>query len=159
LQEYALCEAGVAFKRPNFIEAARRSAEAVLLPVLDWCLTAEHVLPFDLSCTVLGLAAVDVPPTACGMGEALDYGSASSGWASSTFTGRKPVDGWEHAAHGALDQSGGNHSNRRRTSTAARGCEPKKLCGLPSQGGSWRTTPNGVLEAAACPPFRTEFDG
>ena len=58
LQEYALCEAGVAFKRPDFIEAARRSAEAVLLPVLDWCLTAEHVLPFDMSCTVLGLAAV-----------------------------------------------------------------------------------------------------
>jgi len=51
-------EAGVAFERPDFIEAARRSADAVLLPVLDWCLTAEHVLPFDISCTVLGLAAV-----------------------------------------------------------------------------------------------------
>jgi hypothetical protein len=58
LQEYALCEAGIAFNKPEFIEAARRSAEAVLLPVLDWCLTAEHVLPFDMSCTVLGLAAV-----------------------------------------------------------------------------------------------------
>jgi hypothetical protein len=58
LQEYALCEAGIAFNRPEFIEAARRSAEAVLLPTLDWCVTAEHVLPFDMSCTVLGLAAV-----------------------------------------------------------------------------------------------------
>jgi hypothetical protein len=58
LQEYALCEAGIAFNKPEFIEVARRSAEAVLLPALDWCLTAEHVLPFDMSCTVLGLAAV-----------------------------------------------------------------------------------------------------
>jgi hypothetical protein len=58
LQEYALCEAGIAFNKPEFIDTARRSAETVLLPVLDWCLTAEHVLPFDMSCTVLGLAAV-----------------------------------------------------------------------------------------------------
>jgi hypothetical protein len=58
LQENALAEVGTAFGRPELVEAARRSAEAVLLPVLDWCLTAEHVLPFDMSCAVLGLAAV-----------------------------------------------------------------------------------------------------
>jgi hypothetical protein len=58
LQEYALAAMGVAFDKPEFVEAARRSAETVLLPALDWCLTAEHVLPFDMSCTALGLAAV-----------------------------------------------------------------------------------------------------
>ena len=58
LQESALAEAGVAFGRPAFVEAARRSAEAVLLPALDWCLTADHVLPFDMSCVTVGLASV-----------------------------------------------------------------------------------------------------
>jgi hypothetical protein len=58
LQEYALAEVGVAFERPDLVEAARRSADAVLVPALDWCRTAEQVLPFDMSCTAIGLAAV-----------------------------------------------------------------------------------------------------
>jgi hypothetical protein len=58
LQECALSIAGMAFENAEFVEAARRSADAVLLPALEWCLTAEHVLPFDMSCTARGLASV-----------------------------------------------------------------------------------------------------
>jgi hypothetical protein len=58
LQERALAVAGAAFGNAEFVQAARRSADAVLVPALEWCVTAEHVLPFDMSCTALGLAAV-----------------------------------------------------------------------------------------------------
>jgi hypothetical protein len=58
LQELALAEVGHAFGRAELIAAARASAEKLLLPALDWCGTADHVLPFDVSCVVAGLAGV-----------------------------------------------------------------------------------------------------
>lgn len=58
LQEYALVEASTPLGRPDFLNAARASADAVLLPALEWCLTADHVLPFDMSCVARGLEAV-----------------------------------------------------------------------------------------------------
>ncbi len=58
LQEAALAEAGRALDRPDLVERARASAESLLLPAVAACLSAECVLPFDLSCVVAGLAAV-----------------------------------------------------------------------------------------------------
>jgi len=58
LQEYALAEVSEALHRPDFLGAARASADMLLVPALDWCLTADHVLPFDMSCIARGLAAV-----------------------------------------------------------------------------------------------------
>jgi hypothetical protein len=58
LQEAALAEAGSALDQSDLVEVARASAEGLLLPAVGWCHTAEHVLPFDVSCVVSGLAAV-----------------------------------------------------------------------------------------------------
>ncbi len=58
LQETALAETGRALGRPEFVESARASAEALLVPAADWCSTAPCVLPFEVSCIVSGLAAV-----------------------------------------------------------------------------------------------------
>jgi hypothetical protein len=58
LQELALAEIGSAFGRADLVAAARASAEALLLPGVDWCETADHVLPFDVSCVIAGLAGV-----------------------------------------------------------------------------------------------------
>lgn len=58
LQETALAEAGRTLGRPDLVERARASAESLLLPAVEEWLTAEHVLPFDVSCVVSGLTAV-----------------------------------------------------------------------------------------------------
>ena len=58
LQETALAETGRVFGRPEFVEIARASAEALLIPAADWCSTAPCVLPFEVSCIVSGLATV-----------------------------------------------------------------------------------------------------
>lgn len=58
LQEAALAEAGHALGRPDLVERARASAESLLIPAVEECLTAECVLPFDVSCAVSGLTAV-----------------------------------------------------------------------------------------------------
>jgi hypothetical protein len=57
LQEMALCEVGTCLRIPTYIEAARRSAEVVLLPALDR-LATESAQPFEASCVVAGLAGV-----------------------------------------------------------------------------------------------------
>lgn len=58
LQETALAEAGIAFGRPDLIEAARRSTEAALIPPVEQQFPGPRVLPFDVSCVVSGLDAV-----------------------------------------------------------------------------------------------------
>jgi hypothetical protein len=58
LQEAALAETGTAFGRPELVECARASAESLLLTAVDSGFDFERVLPFDVSCTVAGLAAV-----------------------------------------------------------------------------------------------------
>jgi hypothetical protein len=58
LQEAALAETGRALDQPDLVECARASAETVLIPAIDSCFDFARVLPFDVSCTVAGLASV-----------------------------------------------------------------------------------------------------
>jgi hypothetical protein len=58
LQEAALAETGAMFGQPELVECARMSAESLLLPAVDSGFDFQRVLPFDVSCTVAGLAAV-----------------------------------------------------------------------------------------------------
>jgi hypothetical protein len=81
LQETALADAGSALGWADLVEVARASTESLLLPAVDWCQTAQHVLPFDVACVVSGLAAV-----ARATGEAR-YAAAASD-ARAWFSGR-----------------------------------------------------------------------
>jgi hypothetical protein len=58
LQEAALAQTGSLFGQPDLVECARASAEALLVPVVESGFDFQRVLPFDVSCTVAGLAAV-----------------------------------------------------------------------------------------------------
>jgi hypothetical protein len=58
MQERALAATGAAFGRPDLVETARRSAEFLLLPAVERSFPFDHVLPFDVSCTILDLDAV-----------------------------------------------------------------------------------------------------
>lgn len=58
LQEAALARAGRVFGRADLIDAACRSAEAVLAPQVERRFDAGTVQPFDVSCVVRGLDAV-----------------------------------------------------------------------------------------------------
>jgi hypothetical protein len=58
LQEAALAASGRELGQPDLVECARASAEAVLVPAVDSGFDFGQVLPFDVSCTVAGLAAV-----------------------------------------------------------------------------------------------------
>jgi hypothetical protein len=58
LQEAALAETGTLFGQPELVECARVSADSLLVPAVDSSFDFERVLPFDVSCTVAGLAAV-----------------------------------------------------------------------------------------------------
>lgn len=58
MQEEALARAGRAFGRGDLIDAARRSAEVVLVPAVEDAVTAGPRQPFEASCVVRGLDAV-----------------------------------------------------------------------------------------------------
>ena len=58
LQEVALARVGTAFARMDLVEAARGSADIVFVPSVERSFAAHHTLPFEVSCAVLGLAAV-----------------------------------------------------------------------------------------------------
>jgi hypothetical protein len=58
LQEAALAETGSLLGQQELVECARASAEALLLPAVESGFDFDRVLPFDVSCTVAGLAAV-----------------------------------------------------------------------------------------------------
>jgi hypothetical protein len=58
LQEVALADTGRELGCPELVERARASAESLLLPVVEASFDLPRVLPFDVSCTVSGLAAV-----------------------------------------------------------------------------------------------------
>lgn len=58
LQETALAETGSALGHSELIESARASAEVLLVPVVNSRFDFDRVLPFDVSCTIAGLAAV-----------------------------------------------------------------------------------------------------
>ena len=58
LQECALAEAGIYFRRPEWIEAALTSAERLLIPAVEFAFPALTSIAFDVSCTVRGLEAL-----------------------------------------------------------------------------------------------------
>ena len=58
LQERALADVGAAFGRSDLVDVAQTSAESLLIPAIDAGFPFTPVLPFDVSCTVSGLAAV-----------------------------------------------------------------------------------------------------
>lgn len=58
LQESALAATGAALGRPELVETARRSADSLLMPIVERGFPFDHVLPFDVSCTILNLDAV-----------------------------------------------------------------------------------------------------
>jgi hypothetical protein len=85
LQEAALAETGRHLGCPELVECARASAEALLLPAVDSSFDFERVLPFDVSCTVAGLAAVaratanERYVTAAALGRQWFYGRNTAG--------------------------------------------------------------------------------
>jgi hypothetical protein len=102
LQEAALAETGRALRRDDLVACARASADALLLPATDWARTAPHVLPFDISCVVAGLAAV---ARATGEPRFADGCDRAQRW----FTGRnaagKPVyDDQRHLVYDGIDE-------------------------------------------------------
>jgi hypothetical protein len=58
LQECALAEAGLAFGRRDWVDAARESADTLLVPAAVAAFPAFRSIAFDVSCTVRGLDAV-----------------------------------------------------------------------------------------------------
>jgi hypothetical protein len=58
LQEVALARVGTELGRADLVEVARASAEALLVPRVALAFEAATTLPYDVSCAVLGLAAV-----------------------------------------------------------------------------------------------------
>lgn len=59
LQETALADTGRLLGQAKLVECARASADALLIPAVVSGFNFETVLPFDVSCTVAGLAAVE----------------------------------------------------------------------------------------------------
>ncbi len=58
LQEAALARTGMEFERDDLVQAAARSADAVLAPAAQRGFSGPRSLPFDVSSTVAGLDAV-----------------------------------------------------------------------------------------------------
>lgn len=58
LQESALAHVGAAFGRSDLLDIARTSTDFLLMPAIDAGFPFTQVLPFDVSCTIAGLAAV-----------------------------------------------------------------------------------------------------
>jgi len=58
LQEAALARTGEAFGRDDLLQAAARSADAVLVPAAELAFPGERSLPFDVSSTIAGLDAI-----------------------------------------------------------------------------------------------------
>ena len=88
LQEAALAEAGSAFGRADLLDVACASADGLLVPAVDWCHTAEHVLPFDVSCVVAGLAAV---ARATGKSRYADAATNARAWFAGRNSAGQPV--------------------------------------------------------------------
>ena len=88
LQEAALADTGTALGQVDLVECARESADALLLPAADSCFDFGQVLPFDVSCTVAGLAAVARATTDQRYAAAAERGRQ---WFSGRNTAARPV--------------------------------------------------------------------
>ncbi len=81
LQECALAKAGTHFGNPQWVEAARASAERLLIPAVAHRFPGRTSIAFDVSCTVRGLDAV---ATATGEARYANYAALARAW----FDGR-----------------------------------------------------------------------
>lgn len=114
LQEAALAETGSVFGQPELVECARASAEAVLVPVVDSGFDFERVLPFDVSCTVAGLAAV---ARATADERYAAFAARARQWFHGRNTAGQPVYDARHGMvydgidHGVVSQNSGAESN------------------------------------------------
>ncbi len=143
LQELALAEAGVAFNRPDLVEIARRSADALLVPALDWCRTAKHVLPFDMSCMAMGLAGV---ARSTGFTQYHDAAGLAQAWFFGRNSACKPVYDAECGTvfdgvdDGVVSRNSGAESNiegglallATADAPALTACATATTCGVPS---------------------------
>jgi hypothetical protein len=114
LQETALADAALAFGRADLLEVARASADGLLMPAVDWCHTAEHVLPFDVSCIVSGLAAV---ARATGEARYADAANNARAWFAGHNSAGEPVFDpgtgmvYDGIDNGRLSRNSGAESN------------------------------------------------
>ncbi len=114
LQEAALAETGHALGQTDLVQCARASAEALLLPVVDASFDAEHVLPFEVSCVVAGLAAV---ARATANQRYATAASDARQWFDGRNTAARPVYDAERGMvfdgidHGQVSQNSGAESN------------------------------------------------
>ena len=60
LQEAALARTGMEFGRDDLVEAAARSADAILAPAARFAFAGPRSLPFEVSSTVAGLDALAI---------------------------------------------------------------------------------------------------
>lgn len=114
LQEAALATTGHALGLADLVDCARASAETLLLPAVNASFDSEHVLPFDVSCTVAGLAAV---ARATSNERYATAASHARQWFDGRNTAARPVydarrgmvfDGIDH---GVVSQNSGAESN------------------------------------------------
>ena len=88
LQEVALARVGKAFARVDLVEAARASADIVFVPPVERSFAGLHTLPFEVSCAVLGLAAV---AEATGEPRYATYAALARDWFDGRNSAGRPV--------------------------------------------------------------------
>jgi hypothetical protein len=88
LQEAALANVGRALGRADLVDCATASAASLLLPAVEDGFDAAHVLPFDVSCAIAGLAAVARATGEARYAEAADRGRL---WFRGRNTAGQPV--------------------------------------------------------------------
>lgn len=114
LQECALAEAGAYFRCREWVEAARASAERLLIPAVDLKFPGPTSIAFDVSCAVRGLGAVG---RATGDDRYTRYANLGRAWFDGRNAAAAPVfdrqRGLVHDGidHGRVSQNSGAESN------------------------------------------------
>jgi hypothetical protein len=114
LQEAALAETGILLGQPELVECAHASAEALLVPAVDSGFDFERVLPFDVSCTVAGLAAMaratsdECYETAAARGRQWFHGRNTAG--QPVYDARRGMV-YDGIDHGVVSRNSGAESN------------------------------------------------
>jgi hypothetical protein len=119
LQEAALARTGMEFGRDDLVQAAARSADAVLAPAAQLAFPGSRSLPFDVSSTVAGLDAV---AAATGDARYAKLAALARAWFDGRNTAGKPVYDRVHGC--VFDGIDGNSVSRNS------GAESNIECGL-----------------------------